>query len=654
MLRLLAVMLAMVVAYVCECGPSAHAQGASSPQVVAQNPTLANVQSAAPDAFPGIIRRLVDISGGKKVVPSRAGLTPNAKEKEEIEANPAFRDAFAADPDRTVLLLREVHELLRHARRSEAPRYSERVALVIGAGANPSWGNLRNANEDAKLVASTLRDELYFTLVEGQAILDPDLPRLREVVAKFAESIGPDTIAVLYFAGHGTQFQGRNFLVPAKAAKPPRVSKEGDGLPELYDVSDIVRRMGFRDGRLNIVILDACRDQTPKTQPTRGSAPRAAASAGQGFGKMKGQPKTVIVYSTDPDNVAADVDPKGGKYGPFAPQFSKIIVRPGLEIREVFHQTASAVSEATDGRQNPWIESSGFKELVFLSPTAVADNVGQGLSHYDRTREQTGQRRWQQNNFSLPEDRAEDPLVQLRRLGFSFDKASYFQAVRIGRQDIVALFLKAGMPPLTTTRDDAYGREATALALGIYWKAPNICSLIELFAAQGVAIADPKATGWYESRLMGIAISAENADAARCLKKHFQSELADYLEHLDRAVSIMERLNSVTNPFKVLVRDAIRNCRTEIPYLYGPQKFIKSIHPAIGTNTTDDPIMEVCMAYKVGHLKMYLAGYSPEVIANEWERGNDAMVDILSGSPPRADLSAQIAKRKRMRDVLVQ
>ena len=219
----------------------------------------------------------------------------------QLVANPVFGQADRNDPAATLDLLREANEELRKARLQGAQDQPKRLALVIGSGRNIAWGQLTTTANDANLIASTLR-KVGFALFTGAAVLDPDRSTFEKVINDFTHEIGPDTVAMFYFAGHGAYASGDNYLVPSDAPLPQTI---GDMDRDLVDVEGtVLRRMKQAGGRLNIIVLDACRDNPlPQSLVV---AMRGVGRQYQGLGvtgdvsNMRG---TVIVYSAAPEKL---------------------------------------------------------------------------------------------------------------------------------------------------------------------------------------------------------------------------------------------------------------------------------------------------------------------------------------------------------------
>ena len=169
----------------------------------------------------------------------------------------------------------------------------KRVALVVGNSAYRNVTPLDNPKNDARLMADTLRG-LGFTLVGGSAQLDLDKAQFDHAVQSFSDQIQGADVGLFYYAGHGVQVRGANYLVPV-SANPAR---ESDVDFQMLDTALVLRQMEGAGTKLNIVILDACRNNPFGGRGLRGSE--------GGLAQMRAPEGTLISYATQPGNVARD------------------------------------------------------------------------------------------------------------------------------------------------------------------------------------------------------------------------------------------------------------------------------------------------------------------------------------------------------------
>ncbi|MEI8191452.1 MAG: caspase family protein, partial [candidate division NC10 bacterium] len=177
----------------------------------------------------------------------------------------------------------------------EAMRTERRVALVIGNGAYPAAA-LRNPVQDARAMAQALK-ALRFDVLAYENLTEKDL---RRAVDAFGAKLKGSGVGLFYYAGHGIQVQGKNYLLPVDAT----VARENEVEYEAVDVGRVLAKMENAT-RLNIVILDACRNNPFE---------RAWRSTGGGLTQMKAPSGTFIAYATAPDRVASDGPGANGLY----------------------------------------------------------------------------------------------------------------------------------------------------------------------------------------------------------------------------------------------------------------------------------------------------------------------------------------------------
>jgi TPR repeat protein len=252
--------------------------------------------------------------------------------------------------------------LLVCAFRAEAQNAPERrVALVIGNFSYQSVPRLANSGNDAKLIAATL-GRLGFTLVGGGPQNDVDKAHFDQLVQAFGRAIQGADVALFYYAGHGMQVGGDNWLVPTDA-NPTRPQ---DLEFQMVNAELVLKQMDGSGTRLNIVILDACRNN-----PFAG----ISRAAGGGLAQMRAPEGTMISFATQPGNVAAD---GAGDDGPYALALAAAMRQPGLDIFRVFNQVGLSVKKQTDGAQLPWVSSSPIDGDFYFAQTDAAPVVNAG------------------------------------------------------------------------------------------------------------------------------------------------------------------------------------------------------------------------------------------------------------------------------------
>jgi hypothetical protein len=225
------------------------------------------------------------------------------------------------------------------------PAPDRRVALIIGNGGY-TVGRLNNPVLDARAMASTLR-ELGFEVLAHENLT---YRSMRRAVAEFGERVTAGGVALFYYSGHGLQVGGKNYLVPVDAD----IKNERYVAAEAIDADSVLLHMQESKTRVNIVVLDACRDN-PFAGRFRG--------LGRGLAFMDVPAGTYVAYSTAPGSVAEDGEP--GTNGIYTSELLRALREPGLRIEDVFKRVRIAVQSRTQNRQSPWDASSMTGEFVF-------------------------------------------------------------------------------------------------------------------------------------------------------------------------------------------------------------------------------------------------------------------------------------------------
>lgn len=220
-----------------------------------------------------------------------------------------------------------------------------RVALVIGNGAHTSVGSLRNPPHDADLMGRSLKS-LGFAVT---TVKNADLRRMNREVEEFVERLADADVGLFYFAGHGVQRDGHNYLVPTAPAIES-AQDFADHALRLGALMDAMRRAG---PRMNIIVLDACRND-PFPQDTR--------SAGAGLGEPENAAGTVIAYAAAKGHVAKDGI---GDHSPYTRALTLQMRKPNVEIGTMLRNVYAAVDEETGGAQQPWYEVAVKGQFYF-------------------------------------------------------------------------------------------------------------------------------------------------------------------------------------------------------------------------------------------------------------------------------------------------
>ncbi len=228
-----------------------------------------------------------------------------------------------------------------------------RTALVIG-NSDYQTDKLRNPVNDARDIARSL-ESMGFKVTQ---LLNADRRRMKTGIRAFTRNLGDDDdVGLFYYAGHGVQVNGQNYLVPIDAD----IDTESDVEFETINIARVLAGMEQAGNGLNLVILDACRNNPYK---------RSFRSAGRGLARMESSTSgSLIMYAAQPGQVARDGD---GRNGLFTKHLLQAMDRPGLKAEEVFKQTALDVKGDTAGGQIPWIEGVIFGDFYFIDNRETA------------------------------------------------------------------------------------------------------------------------------------------------------------------------------------------------------------------------------------------------------------------------------------------
>ena len=222
-----------------------------------------------------------------------------------------------------------------------------RVALVIGNAAYAGSAALANPGNDAKAMSDALRG-LGFTVVE---IRDGSKTQMQDAISKVKTSLqGKQAIGMLYYAGHGLQLDWRNYMVPIDA----KMSKAADVPDQAVDLAQVIDAFKSAGNRMNIVVLDACRDN-----------PFAGTATGKGLAQLDAPPGTFLAYATAPGNVAEDGDAKSNN-GLYTKFLLEELKKPTAKIEDVFKRVRLNVRQQSQGRQIPW-ESTSLEDDFFFN-----------------------------------------------------------------------------------------------------------------------------------------------------------------------------------------------------------------------------------------------------------------------------------------------
>jgi uncharacterized caspase-like protein len=238
----------------------------------------------------------------------------------------------------------------------------ESVALIIGNGEYEHTTRLKNPVNDATALAEKL-EELGFTVIHGNNL---SKKKIEKQITSFGKLLEKAEISVFFYAGHGLQINGKNYLIPTDF----NLDDEVDLSERLVDLDDILGQMAS-DECVNLVFLDACRDNPfandIKANLSSGRSltveeTRAIKVVGQGLAEVEGGVGTLIAFATQPGNVALD---GSGDHSPFTSGLLKYMGKPGTEVSDMLKNVRKHVLEETDGKQIPWDHSSLTERYYF-------------------------------------------------------------------------------------------------------------------------------------------------------------------------------------------------------------------------------------------------------------------------------------------------
>lgn len=230
-----------------------------------------------------------------------------------------------------------------------------RLALVIGNGQyGKEIGSLANPPNDANLMADGLA-KLGFKVTK---LVNGDQKAMKRAISTFGQALsaaGSDAVGLFFYAGHGIAVDGTNYLIPVSAA----IAAEADVDLEAVSADTVLKQMEYAGARINIVILDACRNNP---------LPRSMRSAGRGLARMDAPAGSFIGYSTSPGNVANDGE---GSNSPYTTALVSEMTKPGIAIEEAFRNVRVKVMNTTDKQQVPW-DSSSLTGAFYFNPGQVS------------------------------------------------------------------------------------------------------------------------------------------------------------------------------------------------------------------------------------------------------------------------------------------
>ncbi len=223
-----------------------------------------------------------------------------------------------------------------------------RVALVIG-NATYKVNPLKNPVNDSTEMARSLRS-VGFDVIEAN---NTTLAQMREATRRFADKLGNSDVGLVYYSGHGVEVKGKNYLIPVNAD----IKREYEVVDQAFDASQFLEMMinirGPNNKRVNILIVDACRNNELQ---------KSWRSTNNGLARMDAPGGTFISFATAPGRVAADGT---GRNSPYTKHLLQALKQPNVPIEQVFKVVRRNVMEETKGEQIPWENSSLVGDFYF-------------------------------------------------------------------------------------------------------------------------------------------------------------------------------------------------------------------------------------------------------------------------------------------------
>jgi uncharacterized caspase-like protein len=260
--------------------------------------------------------------------------------------------------------------------RATSASLGRRVALVIGNSAYRSVGALNNPQKDARAVGASLQNIGFDNVT---IVIDATREKLAEALRRFSDEARNADWAMVYYAGHGVELNGVDYLIPVDA----RMASEGDAQSQAVALAEVTAAIGGAR-KLKLVLLDACRDNPFAAQSMAPAAPDVVASASssgggpgtrslsqrlgkaRGLAQIKPEGGTLVFFAAKEGQAALDGD---GGNSPFAVAVVQRLATPGVEISKLFRLVRDDVMEATAGRQEPFLYGSepAQEEFYFVA-----------------------------------------------------------------------------------------------------------------------------------------------------------------------------------------------------------------------------------------------------------------------------------------------
>ena len=237
----------------------------------------------------------------------------------------------------------------------------QRLALLIGNSNYAHGGSLDNPVNDVRAIKKAL-EALGFTVMKYE---DCSQKTMKRAMDKFGRRLKGKNVGLFFYAGHGVQVRGNNYLLPVDA----KLDTANDAEYDCVRADRVLAKMESAGSRTNIVILDACRDNPFERSWRRGTE-------GSGLAFMNAPSGSLIAYSTAPGKTALD---GGGKNSPYTSALLKHIGTPNITVLEMFQGVRSTVMSKSRGEQIPWESTSLRGNFYFTRRVEAFLNLMHGV-----------------------------------------------------------------------------------------------------------------------------------------------------------------------------------------------------------------------------------------------------------------------------------
>lgn len=333
---------------------------------------------ASPEFGPRVQKCVLAHGGGSRQQTAQRTTTQPTNERAKLAETQKSPSQSTTSRDRVANLRNEQpknHPPTNEVTASASPvDLGKRVALVIGNGAYQQVPPLANPPRDSADMAEALT-RLGFSVILSN---DLGLAQTKEAITRFSEAVIDSDIALVFYAGHGIEAHGENWLIPIDA----RVREDADMGTEAINLKILSSEVA-KSRSLGMIILDACRDnpftpakgqQIAANEPAIAPGPQEASrSVKKGLAPTEPSGNVLIAFAAKDGTTASD---GGGRNSPFTSSLLKHIETPGLEVSFLFRRVRDDVMSATNGVQQPYVYGSLSRTEIFLKPAPTTASAG--------------------------------------------------------------------------------------------------------------------------------------------------------------------------------------------------------------------------------------------------------------------------------------